>query len=202
MRIILPLFLVLALLPASASALTVGEVVALSRASVSDEVLLALIDRDQTIFAIGPDQLMALKRENVSEKVVVAMLRSGRQEPPPAPAPAANITPLAPVERNEIIVGHGPDRPNTYHEFDPAFGSTTIYTVPYVAVLPVRVASSPCEGGRQMLAGSRSERTGGLADASQKFVNDRLLSVLAAADAGQGDCQQTVPARPGRRSHR
>src|SRR6266849_7450331 len=74
MRIILPMFLVLALLlPASASALTVQEVVALSQAGVSDEVLLTLIDRDKTIFAIGPDQLVALTRDNVSEKLVLAM---------------------------------------------------------------------------------------------------------------------------------
>ncbi len=42
MRIILPVLFVLALLPASASALTVQEVVAMSKAGVSDELLLAL----------------------------------------------------------------------------------------------------------------------------------------------------------------
>jgi hypothetical protein len=199
MRIMLSLFLVLALLPASASALTVQEVVALSKAGVSDEVLLALIDRDKTIFAIGSEQLMTLKRENVSEKLVLAMLRSGRQEPPPAPA--AELTRLAPVERNEVIVGHGPDRPHTYHEFDRTFGSTVIYTVPYVAVLPTR-AASPCEGGRRTTSGSRTDRTVGLADASQKFVNDALLPMLIRADAGETDCQQTPPARPGRHPRR
>jgi hypothetical protein len=201
MRIILPVLLLLALLPASASALTVQEIVTLSHAGVSDEVLLALIGRDQTIFAIGPDQLMALKRENMSERVVLAMLRSGRQEAPPAPAPAASLTLLAPAERNEIIVGHGPDRPNTYHEFDGTFGPTFLYAVPYVSSLPSR-SGSPCEGGRPRMSGSRTDRTVGLADASQKFVNDALLSTLARADLGQADCQQTVPARLGRRPRR
>jgi hypothetical protein len=201
MRIILPLFLVLALLPASASAITVQEVVTLSQAGVSDDVLLALIDRDKTIFAIGPDQLLALKRENVSEKLVLAMLRSGRQEPPPAPVPAPDVTLLPPAERNEVIVGHGPDRPNTYHEFDRGSEATIVYTVPYVAALPPDVASS-CGEGRPAQPGSRSDRTTGLADASQKFVNSTLLPVAAAAEAGHADCKQTPPVRQGRRLRR
>jgi hypothetical protein len=206
MRIILAMVLVLALLlPGSASALTVQEVVALSQAGVSDEVLLTLIDRDKTIFAIGPDQLVALKRDNVSEKLVLAMLRSGRPDPPPAPA--AEATRLPPVEPIEIIVGHGPDRPHTYHEFDRTFGSTVIYTVPYIAyaipsiaVLPTRGGS--CEGGRRTTSGPRTDRTIGLADASQKFVNDTLLPVLAAAESGATDCHQTPPDRRGWRPRR
>jgi hypothetical protein len=79
---------------------------------------------------------------------------------------------------------------------------TLFLVVPYVAAMPARATSSSGEGGRQMLPGSRTDRTGGLADASQKFVNDRLLAMLAGTEAGQADCQQTVPTRPGRRPQR
>jgi len=74
MRRILLLFLMLALLPTAASALTLQEVVTLSKAGVSEEVLMAIIDRDHTIYAIDANQLIALKRDGVSEKIVIALL--------------------------------------------------------------------------------------------------------------------------------
>ena len=118
MRIMLPVALLIVLLSGTASALTVQEVVALSKAGVSDEVLLSLIERDKTIFSIDASQLIALTRDRVSEKLVLAMLHSGRQEPPPAPAPAALVTHVVPPEQGSLMFGHGPTRPNTYHEFD------------------------------------------------------------------------------------
>src|SRR5215207_8645010 len=72
MRMMLPVALLLVLLCGTASALTVQEVVALSKAGVSDEVLLSLIDRDKTIFAIDNDQLIALTRDRISERLVLA----------------------------------------------------------------------------------------------------------------------------------
>ena len=118
MRRLLPLFVVFTLLPAAASALTVQEVVALSKAGVSEDVLLAMIDRDKTIFPIDAAQLIALKRDGVSEKIVIAMLRSGREEPPPPAEPPAEVLAAAAAGPTLLIVGHGPDRPNTYHSFD------------------------------------------------------------------------------------
>ena len=134
MRPLHTLLLLLALMPATASAVTIPQVVALSKAGVSDEVVLALIERDKTIFAIDPDQLIALKRDGLSEAVVLAMLRSGRQEPPPPPAEAARWLPTEPIL---VIVGHGPDRPNTYHGFDTigaprSFGYGTAPYAPYI----------------------------------------------------------------------
>ncbi len=68
------------LAPAAASALTVDEVVSLARAGVTDAIILALIDRDKTIFALEPDQLVTLKQQGVSDAVILAMLKSGREE--------------------------------------------------------------------------------------------------------------------------
>ena len=96
MRMLLPAVLVLAVLPATtASAVTVPEIVSLTKAGVSEQIILAVIERDKTIFSIGPDQLMALQKEGVTDLVILAMLRSGRQDLPMPPAPVAAPAPYA-----------------------------------------------------------------------------------------------------------
>lgn len=111
-------FLVLA--PRTASAITLDQVVALTRSGVTDTVILALIDRDRTIFAIEPEQIPALQRDGVSERVILAMLKSGRDEGEQAArddaaSNAAWIVSALATEPQVVIVGHGPDRPNTPH---------------------------------------------------------------------------------------
>ena len=110
--------LLLALVPSPASAVTREEIVRLSKSGVSDEVILALVDRDKTIFAINPDDLVALKGEGVSEAVVLAMLKSGREEGEAAFAyqvaqAAAERAAAVWLAPNVVVIGHGPDRPNT-----------------------------------------------------------------------------------------
>ena len=143
MRVTAPLVLLLlfVLTPRPASAVTVDQIVALSKAGVTDAVILALIERDHTILAIEPDQLVALKRDGVSEAVIIAMLKSGRAEGEEAARAeseyrdatiAASLSPYP----ETIIVGHGPDRPNTsYRDWSrprivsPAWSAP--YAVPY-----------------------------------------------------------------------
>ena len=209
MRImLLAVALLLVLWSGTASALTVQEVVALSKAGVSDEVLLSLIDRDKTIFAIDNDQLIALTRDRISEKLVVAMLRSGRQEPPPT-AQAASVTHAVPADPGTFMFGHGPSKPNTYHEFDQLGlgGPLVVYGAPYFVppyAAPLALSPHPCLPGA---AASRSDRTAGIAQASGKFVNNGLLPVLAAAagSAGTAGCQPSpapAPAPSASRSRR
>src|SRR2546430_837655 len=140
--VFLLLLVLLALTPATASAVSVQEIVGLSKSGVSDEVILALIERDKTIFTIEAEQLVALKRLGVSQAVVLAMLRSGRQPPAPtqtADAAAALPGGAVPFAAETIIVGHGPDRPNTYHQFDYPFDYlTAAATVPYLLYVPTQ----------------------------------------------------------------
>src|SRR5437773_12422352 len=63
-----------------ASAVTVDQIVQLTKAGISEPVILALIDRDHTIFGIDPEQVVALKQQGISETVLIAMLKSGRAE--------------------------------------------------------------------------------------------------------------------------
>jgi hypothetical protein len=126
------------IVPVAASAVTIDQVVGLARAGVTDTVILALIDRDKTIFAIDSDQLLRLQREGVSEPVILAMLKSGRAEGDDAArADAADTaafiaSTLAPGPEL-VIVGHGPERPNTAHAdgFYSAPGVGPYIGVPY-----------------------------------------------------------------------
>jgi hypothetical protein len=108
------------LAPRVASAITVDQVVALAKSGVTDTVILALIDRDRTVFAIEPEQIVALQRDGLSETVILAMLKSGRAEGDQAARAdaaytSAWIASALTTEPVSISVGHGPDRPNTPH---------------------------------------------------------------------------------------
>lgn len=129
------LVLVAVLSPATATAVTIADIVALTKAGVSDPVILALIERDKTILSIAAEQLVALKNDGVSEAVVIAMLRSGRDEAPPPPAPVVEVAPAQ--EPNIVIVGNGPDRPNS-GDYDRSVRTYYVpYAVPYVVPAPV-----------------------------------------------------------------
>jgi hypothetical protein len=106
------------LVPASAFAISIDQVVSLTRSGVTDAVILAMIQRDRTVFAIEPEQIAALQRAGVSETVILAMLKSGREEGEQAAHAdsaynAAWIASSLAAEPQSISVGHGPDRPNT-----------------------------------------------------------------------------------------
>jgi hypothetical protein len=108
------------LAPREASAITVDQIVSLSKSGVTETVILALIDRDQTVFAIEPEQIVALQRDGLGERIILAMLKSGREEGDrqaraEAAFNSAWIMSNLPTEPLSISVGHGPDRPNTPH---------------------------------------------------------------------------------------
>jgi hypothetical protein len=114
------LLLVLALAactPTPASAVTLAEVVVLSKSGVSEPVILALIERDQTLFSMSPDQLVKLQREGLSDTILLALLKSGRQSDASLPkspvASAASEPAVAPTEPVVVVVGHDPEYPNT-----------------------------------------------------------------------------------------
>jgi hypothetical protein len=106
-------------LASSASAVTTDQVVALKKAGVSDAVILALMERDHTVFSIAPEQIVALQREGLSETLIIAMLKSGQEgeEAARAESAYANAVVAAAIAPGPeiLIVGHGPERPNTYH---------------------------------------------------------------------------------------
>lgn len=152
MRLLSTVLLLAFLTPSAAYAVTVDQIVALSKAGVSDAVILALIDRDKTVFAIEPGELVKLKQDGLSEPLIVAMLRSGRAEGDAAASAASAMNDSMYFGTLDsypqvAIVGHGPERPNTFHRAyaDSPDGYSESYALPYEGpyVLPVPVGVPP-----------------------------------------------------------
>jgi hypothetical protein len=94
-RSIIALFMLLPFAAASAEAITIRDIIELSRAKLSDEVLLALIEVDGGVFPIDTETLTTLKAAGVSEQVIVAIVKSGRTRP-------AHENQQAPIATQEI----------------------------------------------------------------------------------------------------
>lgn len=59
-------------------AVSLGEVVELTRAGIGDAVVIELIQMDAVVYALTPARLRDLKAAGVSDFVLLALLRSGR----------------------------------------------------------------------------------------------------------------------------
>jgi hypothetical protein len=98
------------LLASRADALTFRDVIELTRAGLGEEVLLALIEVDRSVFPIDAASIKQLKEAGVSERVILAMVRSGREvQPPPDQSPVdAPVVPVAPAPQVVVIEHHEP----------------------------------------------------------------------------------------------
>ena len=109
--------LALSFLPAVAGAQqtpSLRDIVELTKAGVSEEVLLALIEVHRPVYPVDPETLKSLKAGGVSPKVMVAMVRSGReQQAPVVLAPAAPPQPVAPAapQPQVVVIEHERDAP-------------------------------------------------------------------------------------------
>jgi hypothetical protein len=111
-RLVCVFVAVLACSAARADALTIRDVVELTRAGLGEDVLLALIEVDPSVFPIDTETLKSLKEAGVSQRVIIAMVRSART-PPPAVAPEpliSQVPPPAPEPQVVVIDHHDTDR--------------------------------------------------------------------------------------------
>ena len=113
---VLPMMvLTLAAAPLRAEAVTLQEIIDLSRAGLGEEALLALIEIDPRVFPIDAASLQTLKKAGVSERVIIAMIKSGRApavmlepepfvepQPDPPPPPQVVIVEREPVVREVV----------------------------------------------------------------------------------------------------
>ena len=110
MRRVLIVCGLVAALAAPAQALTIHDIVELTRAGLGDEVLLALIEVDRGVYAIDKETLKQLKTAGVSERVIVALVKSGRELPPePVPTPVLE-SPVAAPAPQVVVIDHQPER--------------------------------------------------------------------------------------------
>ena len=103
--LVLPL---MTLFPLPASALTVRDVVELTRAGLGEDIILALIEVDPSVFPIDAATLKTLKAAGVGERVIVAMSRRGRTQPPLSTEPVAPVAieEARPPEPQVIVIEH------------------------------------------------------------------------------------------------
>lgn len=79
-RILSVLGLVAVLAATPAHALTVEDVIGLTRAGASDAVIMAKIDADGTVFRLTVEEILELKSTGVSDAVITYMINSGKLE--------------------------------------------------------------------------------------------------------------------------
>lgn len=123
-------FVLLALVAGAAGraeAVTVRDVIELSKAGLSDQVLLALIEVDRGVFTIDTPTVKQLKDEGVSEAVIVALIRSGR--PPRPPEREAAFVPAVASEPQVVVIDH----------HDAPVPAPTPIAVPYPVAVPVYI---------------------------------------------------------------
>jgi hypothetical protein len=82
---------------APAQNLTPRDLLALSKAGLSDDVLIALIDTNKTVFELGPYDVIDLRQRGLSEVVLVRLIRTAAAAmvPPAVPAPPPPPLPVA-----------------------------------------------------------------------------------------------------------
>jgi hypothetical protein len=127
---------------ARADAVTLREIVELSKTGLSDEVLLALIDIERRAYPVDPDTLKMLKDSGVSERVIIAMIRSGRSGPPAPEPPVAPAPQLEPAPQPQVIVIDHHD-----HDAAPPVREVAV-PVPVYVTVPVYVRT-PRHAGRR-----------------------------------------------------
>jgi len=153
-----------------AFAVTISEIVQLTKAGVSEPVILALIDRDRTLFGLDAAQIVTLKEQGISDTVLIAMLKSGiaeadasvrEQSDRNAAAILASLTTVPEL----VVVGHGPEIPNGPTHYAPTFydypGVITVPAMPYVSsYLPpaLVVQSAPCASRTSFSPGAAAPR--------------------------------------------
>jgi hypothetical protein len=114
-------------LPAAARAVTLDDIIALSKAGVTAEILVAVIDADRTIFSLTPGEIVVLKKAGVPDPVILKMLGTAREFVEEVPPP--------------LIVGA--DRPGAAQTTDRP-SAVEMYSVPtFVPVVPYFVATYP-----------------------------------------------------------
>ncbi len=93
-----------------AQALTIRDVIELTRAGLTDDVLVALIEVDGGVYSTDTATLKSLKDAGVSARVMIALIRSGRdrrvEEPPPVPVvdnPPVETPPTVVIEHRGVI---------------------------------------------------------------------------------------------------
>ena len=145
--------------PLKAHAVTIDDIVALSKAGVAESVLIAVIDADQTVFTLTPQQIIELKRSGVADSVVTKMVLTARDD---------DTRPRDEVP-SVVIIGDKPPEPA-----QPAPPSFTVLT-PLFAPIPVDSHHRHRRGASHVPPPPPPSDRG-----SGRFINDKRVEDSAA----------------------
>lgn len=123
--------LVVTLAATPSEAVTVDDVIGLTRADAGDDVILAKIQADGTVFRLTVDEILALKQSGVSDTVITYMINTGKNEAQPA-EPVADTPTVTELESQpQETVTQGAD--DSYYYGEPSgyggYGSNTSVNV-------------------------------------------------------------------------
>jgi hypothetical protein len=115
-RVLLILTAAVFLATGRADALTIRDLIELSKAGLGDPILLALIEVDRGVFSIDTETLKQLKNGGLSDAVIIALIKSGRTKNPepeqvPAPAPQPRTPEVIVVEHRDPPAAAPPPQP-------------------------------------------------------------------------------------------
>ena len=154
-------------LPVAARAVTLDDIIALSKAGVTADILVAVINADQTIFNLNTDEIVLLTKAGVPNAVIVKMLGTAREfvEEVPPPLIVGTERPSAP--ESSPVPAFGAVGPYFVSPF-PVFVSPFFPGV-FPGVVP-GVVTQPARGfGRFMNNGFVTGRGSG------RFINDGFV---------------------------
>lgn len=120
----------------------VDDVVKLSRAQISEDIILNYVQNSGTIYNLNPNDIVTLRNQGVSDRVVNAMLDQRKRLTDPTapaqnqlaaqPAPAAPAAPTAPPDASAAQTQPAP----VYAEAPLQPPSSSVYVVPYAPSYP------------------------------------------------------------------
>ena len=93
LRLLLPAIVLLGPMQGRASAVTIQELLEF-KGKLSDDVLVALIESDGSVFHLSIGDVASLKEKGLSEKVILAMLKTATKERAATPAPPMQPQPV------------------------------------------------------------------------------------------------------------
>ena len=155
--------------PKPAAAVTVQDLVELTRAGLGDDVLVALVETSGAVYSLTTQEIIELKVAGVSERVIVVMLKQGRMGD--AAAPVRSEVPDMPVSP---MPDFGPESWRTDAPgADPRTstpvptGSSTVVVIPTAVPFPVFVSGTSPRWVKTP-AVRPADRSGGFG----RFIND------------------------------
>jgi hypothetical protein len=107
--------LLLGLSASAASAATIQDLIKLKAAGLSDDILIALIQSDGSVFKMNADDVIAVRKEGLSEKVIMAMLSTAIKPVTVAPKPVAVTKPSAETPPTPLVQVNDPSGQQTYY---------------------------------------------------------------------------------------